>query len=122
MAITKYRIWAPPVNRFTVAARAVSQCGRTSDGWSFAGLMEKIMSKTRHTPNLDNLAKDMRQDADLAAVTGGATAKDDYRIVGAAITAISGGLGDGVGGGGGGGGAGPAIGAWNQLLNDYGYR
>jgi hypothetical protein len=35
--------------------------------------MEKIMSKTRHTPNLDNLdysTKDMLQDADLDAVTG----------------------------------------------------
>jgi hypothetical protein len=33
------------------------------------------MSKTRHTPNLDNLdysTKDMLQDADLDAVTGGA--------------------------------------------------
>ena len=29
MAITKCRIWVPPVNRFTAAARVLSQCGRT---------------------------------------------------------------------------------------------
>ena len=34
MAITKCRIWVPPVNRLTGAATALRQCGRTSDGWS----------------------------------------------------------------------------------------
>ena len=46
MAITKCRIWVPPVNRFTVTARALRQRGRTSDWMVRAGLMEKIMSFT----------------------------------------------------------------------------
>ena len=31
MAITKCRIWVPPVNRFTVAARAVTAGGESGD-------------------------------------------------------------------------------------------
>jgi hypothetical protein len=54
--------------------------------------MEKIMSKTRHTPNLDNLdyssAKDTLQDADLAAMTGGATVKDPD-IASAVLAAVA---------------------------------
>jgi hypothetical protein len=46
MAITKCRIWVPPVNRFTVAARELRQCSRTSDGWSALAWMETIVSKT----------------------------------------------------------------------------
>jgi hypothetical protein len=34
MAVTKCRIWAPSVNPFTAPPRALSQCGRTGDGWS----------------------------------------------------------------------------------------
>jgi len=30
-AVTKYPIWAPPVNPFTVAMGALSQCNRTGD-------------------------------------------------------------------------------------------
>ena len=44
MAITKCLMWVPPVNQFTVAARALRQCGRSSDHrwleW------RKTMSKT----------------------------------------------------------------------------
>ena len=46
MAITKCRIWVPPVNRFTMAARELRQCSRTSDGWSALAWMETIVSKT----------------------------------------------------------------------------
>jgi hypothetical protein len=47
MAITKCPIPAPTVNEFTPSLRAARKCARTSD-WigPFAGLMEKIMSKT----------------------------------------------------------------------------
>jgi hypothetical protein len=46
MAITKCRIWVPPVNRFPAPPRALRQCGRTSGGWSALAWMETIMSKT----------------------------------------------------------------------------
>ena len=44
MAITKCRIWALKVRRVTVAAEALGQCGRTSDGMGpFAEIrMEKL--------------------------------------------------------------------------------
>jgi hypothetical protein len=45
MAITKCRIWVPPVNRFTGAATALRQCGphqRIDRPFK----MEKIVSKT----------------------------------------------------------------------------
>jgi len=43
MAITKMSIGVRPVNLFTVAARALSKCGRTPA--MIAGLLEKTMSK-----------------------------------------------------------------------------
>jgi hypothetical protein len=44
-AITKWLICALPVNRFTVAATALSQGGRTGEWMArFAGLTEKIMN------------------------------------------------------------------------------
>jgi hypothetical protein len=54
-------------------------------------LMEKIMRKTSHSPDLDSLndsrRKDMLEDADLTAVTGGAEAKDV--VVSAVLTAAA---------------------------------
>jgi hypothetical protein len=47
MAITKCLIWVPLVNRFTVAARALSQSGRTSDRCWLAG-GECIMQKSHY--------------------------------------------------------------------------
>jgi len=38
MAITKCRIWSPPVNRLTGATTALRQCDRTSDRMVRAGL------------------------------------------------------------------------------------
>jgi hypothetical protein len=72
MAITKCRIWPPPVNRFTGAERELRQCGGTSDGWS-ALLMEKNMSKTDDTSKLDHakLENCVLADSELDAVTGG---------------------------------------------------
>jgi bacteriocin-like protein len=53
----------PPVNRFTVTARALRQCGRTRPGdWMVrAGLMEKIMTFTE---------RELRDD-ELQQVSGG---------------------------------------------------
>jgi hypothetical protein len=53
MAIKKCRIWLPLVNSFTGTARVLSHCARTGrlDG-PFAGLMEKIMSKSNDTSKL----------------------------------------------------------------------
>jgi hypothetical protein len=53
-----------------VAARALSQFGRTR---SFAGLMEKIMSKTNDSLKLDRVKIETRvlADSELDAVTGG---------------------------------------------------
>jgi hypothetical protein len=58
------------VSRFTVAARALSQFGRTR---SFAGLMEKIMSKTNDPLKLDRVKIETRvlADSELDAVSGG---------------------------------------------------
>jgi hypothetical protein len=55
------------VNRFTRAATALRQCGRTSDGWS-ALLVERIMSKSNDVSALDNRAL---ADIELEAVSGG---------------------------------------------------
>ena len=73
MAITKCLIWAQTVNRFTVTARALRQCGRTSDWMVRAGLMEKIMSKTNDT-SYDVAATSEREltEAELELVNGGA--------------------------------------------------
>ena len=59
MAITKYRIWAHAVSRFTVTPRAFSQCGR-------AAWMEKIMTKTTHKPEVTELSLE-----ELESVGGG---------------------------------------------------
>ena len=71
MAITKCPIVMPPVNRFTVAARALRQCGRTSDWMVRAGLMEKIMSKSNDSSKLGHAKIEDRAlaDAELDAVT-----------------------------------------------------
>jgi hypothetical protein len=68
MAITKCRIWVPPVNRFTAAARVLSQCGRTGATDSPRRFEEKIMSKSNDSSNLDH---DTLADSELDAVTGG---------------------------------------------------
>jgi hypothetical protein len=46
-----------PVNRFTVAARALRQCARTSDWMVRAGLMEKIMDRTGHNTEVCELTE-----------------------------------------------------------------
>jgi hypothetical protein len=45
MAITKCRIWVPPVNQFTRAETALRQCGRTSDWMVRAGLDHSGMKR-----------------------------------------------------------------------------
>ena len=57
----------PPVNRFTVAARALSQCARTSDGWSALAWMETIVSKTTTDGHLE---RELSLE-ELEAVSGG---------------------------------------------------
>ena len=75
MAITKCRIWVPPVNRFTVAARELRQCSRTSDGWSALAWMETIVSKTTTdghvmTAKGEGLERELSLE-ELEAVSGG---------------------------------------------------
>jgi hypothetical protein len=75
MAITKCRIWVPPVNRFTGAERELRQCGRTSDGWSALACMEKIMRKTNDTSCCAAATSERELTVDqLDAVVGGTTA------------------------------------------------
>jgi hypothetical protein len=72
IAITKYLIGVPPVNRFTATARALRQCGRTSDWMVRAGLMEKIMNKTKET-GMSMFATETNRfltDAELEEVNG----------------------------------------------------
>jgi hypothetical protein len=69
MAITKCRISAQTVRGFTVAARALRQCGRTSDWMVHAGLMEKIMSKTSY--GVPATSERELTEAELDAVAGG---------------------------------------------------
>jgi hypothetical protein len=74
MAITKCRISAQTVNRFTVTARALRQRGRTPGDWMVrAGLMEEIMSKTNDS-SYDVAATSEREltEAELDLVAGGA--------------------------------------------------
>jgi bacteriocin-like protein len=72
MAITKCLIGVPLVNRFTVTARALHQCGRTSDWMVRAGLMEKIMSKGNDSSKLGRATqvRELRDD-ELQQVSGG---------------------------------------------------
>jgi hypothetical protein len=56
MAITKCPILTPPVNRFIVAARVLSQCGRTSDWMVHAGLLEERIVSKSHSLDYDPLA------------------------------------------------------------------
>ena len=73
MAITKCRISAQTVNRFTVTARALRQRGRTPGDWMVrAGLMEEIMSETNHS-SYDVAATSEREltEAELDFVAGG---------------------------------------------------
>jgi hypothetical protein len=63
MAITKCRIWSPPVKRLTGATTALRQCGRTSDrmvraGLDYSGMKRKqrcIMQKS-HSLDYDPVA------------------------------------------------------------------
>jgi hypothetical protein len=78
MAITKMSIGVPPVNRFTVAARALSKCGRTPA--IIAGLMETTMSKntvhnSKASPEVHEL-KDQLSEEHLQAVFGGRAGGD----------------------------------------------
>ena len=82
MAITKCPISAQTVNRFTGAARALRQRGRTSDWMVRAGLMEKIMSKSnRHFEQSPRSTITVRSlDSELDAVTGGFYAVEHVAI------------------------------------------
>ena len=68
--ITKCRIWATPVTRVTVAAKAVSQCGGTSDWMVRAGLMETTMNETKGNAEFTHELTE----AELDAVSGGSLA------------------------------------------------
>jgi hypothetical protein len=79
MAITKCRIWARAVSRFTVVPRALRQCGCSDWMGPFAGLMEKIMSMTpmhnseamsNHVRELTNQANELTTD-ELEHVSSG---------------------------------------------------
>ena len=74
MAITKCLIGVPPVNRFTVAPRALSQCG-AQRRMVRAAWMETIMSKTNDTSKLGRApqVRELRDD-ELNAVSGGGNA------------------------------------------------
>jgi hypothetical protein len=75
--------------------------------------IEKIMSKTKDTSNLDH---GTLADSELDVMIGGAGKAFDL------IDYEYGSAGGGnVGGGGGGNSAGAAISAWNTLLKNYGY-
>ena len=86
MAITKMSIKVPPVNRFTVTARALRQRGRTSDWMGpFAGLMEKNMSKSNDSSKLGRATqvRELRDD-ELEKVSGGLDAgKNEVAVEGA---------------------------------------
>ena len=73
MAITKCRIWVSPVNRFTVADRALRQCARVSDGRWLA--MEKIMTTT-HKSEASSEVRELK-DEELENVFGGKAAFHD---------------------------------------------
>ena len=88
MAITKCRIWVPPVNCFTGAAAALRQCGRTSDGWS-ALWMEKNMSNTANASQYRQLL-----DSEYDSVSGGAV--NIERLDTTITTTETSGLGPGV--------------------------
>ena len=85
MAITKMSIKVPPVNRFTVTARALRQRGRTSDWMGpFAGLMEKNMSKSSDSSKLGRATqvRELRDD-ELENVSGGLDAsKNEVAVEG----------------------------------------
>jgi hypothetical protein len=68
MAITKCRIWVPPVNLFTVRRDVLRQCGLASDeGWLGR---RKIMSKTNATDTAARSEHELTEN-DLALVSGG---------------------------------------------------
>jgi hypothetical protein len=72
MAITIMSIGVPPVNRFTVAARALSKCGRTPA--MDAGWMEKVMNIAI------NVADRELTTAELELVAGGHDTGDDIIV------------------------------------------
>ena len=78
MAIREYPIGMPSVNRFTVAARALSQLRYTSD-WNgpFAGERRKIMDITKQKGGATNVTKPEVRELtvdELDTVEGGLTA------------------------------------------------
>jgi hypothetical protein len=64
MSITKCRIWAQPVNRFTVRPDVLLQCGAVRR-WSL-GLMEVTMRENKSTEKTRQLTED-----ELSRVSGG---------------------------------------------------
>ena len=69
MAITKCLIPAPSVNRFTVAARALRECGLRVDG----GMVRPIWKQERLNMNTPEKAENRElADSELDQVNGGA--------------------------------------------------
>jgi hypothetical protein len=62
------------VTGVTVAARALGQRGRTSDGWPALAHMEKIMSNTKRTEGREVCESGELTDDNLAVVVGGSKA------------------------------------------------
>ena len=64
-------LFASAVSQGTAAARALRQCGSTSDGWSARGLMEKIMRKSNDSSKLDRAPQVRKlRDDELENVSG----------------------------------------------------
>jgi hypothetical protein len=80
------------------------------------------MNKSNDTSKFGHATRELPE-AELDGVSGGATAPTDHLVGTVVCAAIGGcgGYGDGGGGGGGGGTTTDPIGAWNQLLRNYGY-
>jgi hypothetical protein len=79
MAITKMSIGVPPVNRFTVAARALSKCGRTPA--MNAGWMEKVMTTMHNSDSLEvRELKDELSEKELKNVFGGKASFNDFNF------------------------------------------
>ena len=80
MASTKCLIWVPPVNRFTVAARALRQCGRIIDWMVYSPVwMEKIMTFTERELRDDELQQVSGGDIRIGSIHSTITTIDSGR-------------------------------------------
>ena len=105
MAITEMSIWVSPVNLFTVRRDVLSQCGLTSDGWpALHGW--KIMTKTIDT------SRELTID-ELDAVSGGGDLSIS-KFIDTSSSSLPFGSGSGTT-------PRTPAGAWNDLLENYGY-